>query len=280
MSSYSVLGPAGSNGHLVFSRVRNEWDNRLFLESNSGVIENVEKGGTDLGIVPIENGIGGLVSDVVKYWVNKLTKNETRREGVFIIDEIDQKITHDLLVSPEVNDAKEIKTVISHPQALQQCSILLDKLGIVERQASQSTAAAAEFVSMEIKTGRLSIAAIASPFASSIYGLKTLVSGIENYSDNMTRFHIISRYPASNSCSNKNIIMFTLPHVHGSLAKVLNILNSIRSNLYSIHSIPLVRLGKYVFYIEFESEADSNTIKFEMEEIRKMSLNFLHLGSF
>ena len=94
--------------------------------------------------------------------------------------------------------------------------------------------------------------AIASVYASELYGLNILSKDIQNIKNNETRFVIVSKRNLDNySINDKASINFTLSHKTGSLAIILNILNDCNLNLTKIQSIPIIEIPwKYSFFID------------------------------
>jgi prephenate dehydratase len=89
----------------------------------------------------------------------------------------------------------ELKTAMSHPQALGQCRHYLRSHGIIP-VAYADTAAAAAFVAANDDT---SAAAIAPPIAAELYGLVPINDGVQDDASNTTRFVVLSREPVSNT---------------------------------------------------------------------------------
>lgn len=101
---------------------------------------------------------------------------------------IDVLIEHDLLAVPGAK-AEDVKTVVSHPQALAQCGEYIRAKGF-ETRAYSNTALAAEYVK---NAADKSIAAIASADTAEIFGLCTVDKGINDNRNNTTRFASFSR---------------------------------------------------------------------------------------
>ncbi|MBA0587667.1 hypothetical protein Gorai_000790, partial [Gossypium raimondii] len=135
----------------------------------------------DRAVIPIENSLGGSIHGNYDLLL---------RHSLHIIGEIRFAVSHCLLANNGV-DLHDLKTVLSHPQALAQCEKSLTKLGL-EGEAVANTAVAAKKVAAEKlrDTG-----ALASSSAALLYGLNILASNVQDDSNNVTRFLLLAREP-------------------------------------------------------------------------------------
>ena len=106
------------------------------LSSHDRVIEATEAEPDAIGVVAIENSLGGGVNDVVDAIL--------RARGLFVCGEIVVPIVHNL-IAPRGTRIETISVVMSHPQALAQChDFLQSHLPDARLDASLSTAGAVE----------------------------------------------------------------------------------------------------------------------------------------
>ncbi|KAK4581148.1 hypothetical protein RGQ29_024715 [Quercus rubra] len=133
----------------------------------------------DKAVLPIENSVGGSIHRNYDLLL---------RHRLNIVGEVQLQVNHCLLGLPGVRK-EEIKNVLSHPQALAQCDIMLSKLGVV-RINTDDTAGAAQMVA---STGLRDTGAVASARAAEIYGLDVLAEKIQDDDDNITRFLVLAR---------------------------------------------------------------------------------------
>jgi len=141
------------------------------------------------GVIPIENSTTGFVTpaqEVLNQNLNKLK----------LLDQIICPIQHALLAHPDIQNMNQIKTAISHPQALAQCANFLKSRNIIPQEFFD-TAGAAQALS---QTYQNDTAAIASIICAEIYGLKILEENIQDLKNNQTRFLIIT--PLKNNINN------------------------------------------------------------------------------
>jgi prephenate dehydratase len=137
--------------------------------------------------------------------------------GLSIIAEHFMPIRHCLMAKSA--DA-ELKTAMSHPQALGQCRHYLRSHGIIP-VAYADTAAAAAFVAA---TDDASAAAIAPPIAAELYGLVPINDGIQDDASNTTRFVVLSREQISHTGVTGTLmttLIFEVKNVPAALYKAM-----------------------------------------------------------
>src|ERR671910_493756 len=94
----------------------------LPAKSFQNVFEILESGKADFAVVPIENSIEGSINE---------TYDLLFKTSMVVYGEIHQRIRHCLIVNPGI-DESDIRCVYSHPQALAQCRIYLQKKSLEE----------------------------------------------------------------------------------------------------------------------------------------------------
>lgn len=167
----------------------------------------------------------------------------------------------------------------SHPQALAQCDVFIASLGNVEAVPVYDTAGAAKMIKeQDIRDG----AAIASAQAAVNYDLEILARGIETDHQNSTRFLLLSRTGVEHPVNAKTSIVYTLPHVPGSLFKSLSVFALREINLMKIESRPLRqgKLWEYLFYLDFEGGCDDERCAHVLEELKETVVSVRVLGSY
>lgn len=215
-----------------------------FLPQWKDVVEAVKNGDADYGVLPLENSSTGSVHEVY----DLLIQNRCR-----IAAAVELPVEQCLLTLPGVSP-DEVKTVVSHPQALAQCGDFLKQRGYAERR-HDNTATAAELVA---STGDRTLAAIGSKAAAAEYGLQTAIEGIQTFGGNTTRFVAISRELCIPEDADRITLLFCLPHTTGSLYHTLGRFALEGLNLTKLESRPL-KTGRfeYAFYLDFEGNARS-----------------------
>lgn len=281
--NFFVLGPAGTNGHeaarLVLSSELQQFQfgatsyEIAYCGRNPDILRQAEQE-ESLGVVPIENSSAGLVADVVKgYWLKVLGEPTLN-----VIGEIQLPIEHHLLVHPSVSDIAELTSVMSHPQALEQCAMSLSGLGLDRRTPASSTAGAAQYVSQD-ETFR-TVGALASRFAAETYGLKVLRDNLQDSIGNATRFHIVGPRPMAPTGNDRTALIFWVPNEPGALVNMLECIRMGRVNMTTVHSIPLGSPGEYAFYVEFECHQFDTAGQRVFQRLRSLTDRLLILGSF
>lgn len=252
-------GREGGNGHEAAKKFFKDKCKLINKKSFEDTLESIRNGESYYGILPLENSSTGMVNEVLDILVMYNCK---------IVGEIYLPIEYGLMANAGVK-IKNIKKVISHPQALKQCSDFIKKNNFEELKASNTAEAAYEVSKSEDKT----IASISNKNAATIYNLKIIKENIENIKGNTTRFIIVSNYDNILKSGNKMTIRFSLPHKNGSLANALLKLKNF--NLTSIVSRPYrERKWQYYFYIDMTGNFDEHTL----DDFKNSVENFTILG--
>lgn len=190
MTRKLVLGVSGEPGSFseeagqLYSKQAGIQSTLEFLVDMEGVLAAISSGRVDLGIFPVVNSLGGLVTMAFE----AMGKYLFTWVGQFPLD-----VKQCLLVRPGIN-AKQIKQIVSHPQGLAQCQAYLSKnFPNAEQIHWQDTAKAARDLveeQLDLHTG-----VIASKRAAEIYGLEVLAEGIQDSPVNITTFIVVKRSP-------------------------------------------------------------------------------------
>ncbi len=204
----------------------------------------VSSGEADIAVLPLENTTAGTVDEVHDLLIE---------HGLYILRSRTLPIQHCLLGQP---DAKldDVQTVISHPQALSQCSDMIRSKGWKTRQSANTSFAALEAAS----TRDPHTAAIGSELAASKAGLKVLSRQICNSHANQTRFIAVGRDLVITPDADRISLALQLPHRSGALVSTLSVFGDRGINLTKIESRPdLEHPWQYLFYLDFESSIQS-----------------------
>ena len=124
-------------------------------------------------------------------------------------------------------------------------------------------------------------AAIGSVVASELYGLKTLCANIEDISNNVTRFLVVSKDDARPTGDDKTAILFSTAHKAGALADVLKVMKKYEVNLTNIESRPSKkRQFEYYFFVDFQGHKEAPRIQKALRDLEKDCIFLKVLGSY
>lgn len=243
------------------------------FESFPALFDALSTDASLLGIVAIENTIAGSL----------LANHELLRQSNHtIIGEHSVRISHVLCALPG-ESIETINEVNSHPMALMQCEQYLRRHPSMRMVEKFDTAGSAEEIAREKLKGH---AAVCGEYAANLYGLDILEKGIETNKRNFTRFLILadpllaSEMKPSEHELNKSSIVFTLPHTHGALSKVLTILSFYDINLTKIQSLPVIgREWEYRFYADLTFTSYFR-YRQSLQAIRPLTNEFRILGEY
>jgi chorismate mutase / prephenate dehydratase len=263
----AYLGPEGTYTHAAvlehFGAVR-----AISLASIDDVFHEVQDGGAQFGVVPVENSSEGTVNNTLDRF---LTTN------LNICGEIELRVEHSLL--GKVRHPGQVTRVFAHPQAFGQCRGWLDKnLPGAERVAVSSNAEGARRARDE--TGA---AAIASGVAAQIYGLEVLAQRIEDHADNTTRFLVIgTQLPAATGSDKTTLLVSAAATAEaGALFRLLEPLARHKVSMSRIESRPSrKRKWDYVFFIDLDGHVTDAPVAAALQELQERASLFRVLGSY
>lgn len=251
-------GVAGAFSQAAVAKFFGENTRNIGFPEFEDVYKSLENGDIDYGVLPIENSLTGSIND---------NYDLIRKYGFNIVGEVAIPVSQCLMGLPEAS-IDDIRQVYSHPQGLAQSSDFFYQHRQMEPMPYKDTAMAAEYVSRKQDKAK---AAVASPLAAKLYGLKILQPNIQNDKSNMTRFMVISKDMICPIDANKMSVIFTLNHEVGTLYNMLLVIKQSQINLVRIESRPMKEENwQYYFYIDFEGNIREERI---MRAIKKMQVN-------
>jgi prephenate dehydratase len=202
------------------------------------VFDRVENGSVQAAVIPIENSLAGSVAE---HFDLLLTRD------LFIHGELHQRIRHNLIAPPGVK-LDQVRQVLSHPVALDQCRDFFRTRPKVQAVPFYDTAGSVRHI---IDERLQNAAAIAPKQAARQYEARVLLAGIEDDQQNYTRFLLINKSPKIGSGANKTSIGFALKNEPGVLFKALSVFALRGLNLAKIESRPLRgHPWEYVFFVD------------------------------
>ncbi len=262
----AFLGPEATFTHLAAMNHFGSSVKFIPQPSIRDVFMEVEKGGCEYGVVPVENSIEGAVN----YTLDLFYESDLK-----ICSEVYQNISHDLL--SKTGALEDIKVIYSHPHAFPQCRKWLRKhLPDCPLKECGSTSSAAKLASEDPNS-----AAIASSEAAHMYHLNVVASRIEDISRNITRFLVIGKEDVRRTGNDKTSIMFVTAHTPGALYRILQPVAAAGINMVKLESRPAKHeKWSYVFFADFEGHIQDLPVKNTIDEMRNICLFMKFLGSY
>ncbi len=225
------------------------------------VFDRLVRGTVGGAVIPIENSLAGSVAEHLDLLLSR---------EVYIVREFRLRIVHNLIASPGTK-LRDLRRVLSHPVALDQCRDLFAKNPKLEPVPFYDTAGSVKHVVGE----RLRDAAgIASRRAAEVYGGTILKAGIEDDKKNFTRFFLIHRgKPRATRNANKTSLAFSLKNIPGVLFRALSVFALRDISLSKIESRPMRgRPWEYVFFVDLlrgDDEAARNALR-HLDEVAEL----------
>ncbi len=268
----AYLGPQGTYAEKaahILSKLAN-LQTPIFVPCNGlhSVIKSIAYNNCDAAVVPIENSVeGGVTATLDALW---------KFPDININKAIVLPIKHALISNGEMSNISE---VLSHPQALAQCSEWLsENLPNAITLPTNSTSEAVNMVN-----GSKFRAAIGSKSLIKIEGLKELAFPINDVPGNCTRFVLISKESNSGLANIASFAFSLLSNKPGALLEAINYIADFGFNMSKIESRPSKReLGEYIIYIDLEIKNQDNFGNFlELKNnLKPLCENFIDFGCY
>jgi len=242
--------------------------NTMFFNSFESVFNAVEMGLCQYGVLPIENSSAGSVTEVYDLMV---------RHKFYVVKSLKLHINHALVTKKGIK-LSDIKEIISHEQALQQCSEFLKSLPNVKVTVFENTATAAKYVA---ECDRTDIAALSSPECAKLYGLDILKEDVQNNANNYTRFICIAKNMEIYAGANKISLLLSVAHKPGSLHEMIGKVACQGLNLSKLESRPIP--GKdfeFRFYFDIDGSVFSPYVLTLLKDMELSAEKLSFLGCY
>ncbi len=272
--SIGLLGPAGTFSDQSLSSQVDLIDlERSYFSSIPDVLESVEVGDVELGFVPLENSIEGIVNftqDALVFDHNLLIQREV------VLD-----IEHCIVGYPDTR-LDQVKVLYTIPIASAQCHAFIRKnLNHVKILDASSTADAARLTAESIGSD---VVALAPRSAANLYGLEVLVENVADHQGNQTRFVLVGKesIPAKTGHDKTGLVVFQRADEPGSLISILQEFAARRINLSNLLSRPTKRggLGDYCFIMYAEGHIEDELVADAVRELHAKQASVKFLGSY
>ncbi len=261
-------GVDGAYSQLVldhFMRERGIVANTLGVPSYRELVTALSSLRADLGVIPIENAIGGTVREAYDLiaefdlapWAEILWRTDHRLLGV------------------RGATLRDVREVLAHPLVIAECGKFLSGLEHARVIPCEDTGVAAREVA---RSGSPSIAALAPPSAAAIYDLVELAAHCADHPATYSRFLIVRpRHappdPAFDAerpgVRRKTSLIFAVEERTGSLARCLSILAAHGINGDKLESKPYLGHGsERIFYVDFEGDVRDENVTAALVELK------------
>lgn len=266
----AFLGPAGTYGEQAAIRLAAlEGIAAPDLQPQVGiraVVKALASGACEAAVVPVENSVeGGVTACLDALWEHP----ELRVARALVLP-----IRHALLGSGPIHGVSE---VLSHPQALAQCSgWLAEQLPSALQLPTSSTAEAARMVA-----GSRFRAAIASLQAAREHGLEVLAYPINDVPGNCTRFLLLRRGERSLEGPLASLAFSLHANSPGALLQALACFAHRALNMSRIESRPSKReMGEYIFFVDLELPQGKEPLLQALEELQPLCEHLAVFGAY
>ncbi|MBR3928096.1 MAG: chorismate mutase [Clostridia bacterium] len=243
--------------------------NIMYVKTFAGVFDAVDSGFCDYGVLPIENNMNGSVRAVY---------NLIRERDFTIVRATRLNVRHALMGLPGTK-ITDVRKIISHEQALGQCSKFIQSLGDgVHATAYPNTAVAARDVYLG---GDKTVASISSPVCAKLYGLEILKTDIQDSDNNYTRFILVTKKPAIYAGADHMSLIVSCENRAGALEEILSILSSRGVNMTKLESIPVPgRDFEFHFYLDLDANVHAPGVLEMLSDLEKHVESFTFLGNY
>jgi prephenate dehydratase len=124
-------------------------------------------------------------------------------------------------------------------------------------------------------------AAIASPYAAELYGMRQLRKSVEDEEFNFTRFILLGHKAADVQGPSKTSVIFSLRSAPGALFKALSVFALRDIDLTKIESRPSRRKAwEYYFYLDLVGSAEEDHVRHALDHLGEITNLIKILGSY
>lgn len=270
-----VLGPRGTHSEAAASYLNGRLPESCELVTVPDLfdcLQEVEDGGLDTALVPVENSLEGAIHITLDMLA--------RSKSLCVLRELIWPVHNQLMAKC---GAAEIRRIYSHPQPISQCRAYIQShYPRAEIIKTSSTARAAELVAAEPASSGW--AAICTERAGALTGLRTVAAEIQDNMANCTRFFQVSRRGSAEQALPKEKVLIICQingRKAGALYEVLKEFAQRGINLTRIESRPArTELGDYIFFFDLEYTPDERLLQESIRAVAEKSIWLKNLGVF
>jgi prephenate dehydratase len=264
-------GEPGAFSHAAARKMLGDDVQVLPRQQFEDVFDALKTGPATHAVIPIENTLHGSVHENYDHLL---------QYDLPIVGETRIRIAHQLIAMPGTR-FQEVRRVMSHPVALNQCLEFFRKHPQIQKIPCYDTAGSVKTLSLERPDYS---AAIASEAAAKIYGGIILRKNIEDDRQNFTRFFLLQRKVAKvahNDRHWKTSLVFVTENRAGSLFKAIACFALRDLNLTKIESRPLRgKPWEYLFYVDLNGHAEETKVINALENLKELTSFLKILGSY
>ena len=259
-------GPEGTFSNSAAIKIFGNSCTFLSCGSISEVFRATETGQANYGVVPVENSVGGMVTETLDCFPECPLK---------ICSEATMKIEQNL--ATHCSELSEIERIYSGPQPTAQCRHWIREHLPNAQVIDVAPTSAAALRAMEDPKG----AAIVNQLAAELLGLPILAEHIHDNSLNRTRFLVIGSNEPSPSGQDKTSLLLNLGHKPGELYRALGAFVAYGVNLQLVESRPHPRGDQsYIFFIDCEGHKSEPGVAGALEGLVRQGIAMNLLGSY
>ena len=269
----AFLGDKGSYSNLACKKYFARHDNNLVeigLPTFQDIINAVEKGQADYGMLPIENTSSGSINDVYDLLPHT---------SLAIVGELTQPIEHSLITSCDTELAN-ITTIYAHPQPFAQCSLFLSAHPQIKIEFVDSSSAAM----LKVKElDNKHVAAIGSITGGELYGLQPIRTGLANQTENFSRFIVVARKPVDVAAQlpAKTTFIMSTGQQAGCLVDALLVLKEQNITMTKLESRPIQgNPWEEMFYIDVAANLQSTAMQTVIKQLTRITTQLKVLGCY
>lgn len=262
------LGPEGTFTHAAArdlappnSRLEPVTEARL-------VIDAVDRGECDGGVIAFENSLDGTVSSNIDKLLHDASKCLIAGERVL-------PVSFDLY--RRADDTTQLRRLLGHPVALAQVAHLIEERGLEVITANSNIAALTDLASLD----EPGVGAIGPPDQAERFYLRVESSRVED-SPAATRFILLRQ--TSPSPTGRDLSAFVVRPARqeaGSLVSLLGEFSTRGINLVAVKSRPTrTEIGDYLFYLECEGHIVDEQVHRAVLGLVRAAAGVQYLGSF
>jgi prephenate dehydratase len=264
-------GELGAFSHAAARKLLGQGVNVMPCQRFEDVFRSLQKRKVTHAVIPIENTLHGSVHENYDH----LLEYELP-----IVGETNIRISHQLIAMPGTH-FRDIRRILSHPVALNQCLQFFRKNPQFEKVPHYDTAGSVKTLSVERPPHS---AAIASEAAAEIYGGVILKRNIEDDRRNFTRFFLLQNEAGKFKGADsgwKTSLVFATHNRPGSLFRAMACFSLRDLNLTKIESRPLRgKPWEYLFYVDLIGHQQDTAVAHALQNLGEMTTLLRVLGSY